>query len=307
MAEYLKAYVVEGLEQPIGIREKIYFPLYDSSTYDAIRQVLRPEYRNLSDAEIDALLQRILRRMSPAEVEGFWDTVKDVAGQLLPVAGAAVGTYFGGPAGTAIGAQLGQTGAQLIRPQKPATRAPAPAAPAAAPAGAAAPAEAPPGVAAPEPAPAAPAAPPPTAAPAAAPIPPGGTSAVAQLMSLIQNPAFLKSLLSQVLGPGGQPTVPVGSQGTPVSFGPVLNALTSLAGKAAEEAAEAYPGAESVEATAYLVDPSGNFLVDPADPDARAQRLLELLQEDYQTGAYEPGRGAFDPVTEWLIEANLVK
>ncbi len=295
MAEYLEAYAVEDFDQSFGIRKNIQLPLFDS-TYDAIRQVLRPEYRNLTNAEIDALLQQILGRMSPEEIEGFWDTVKNVAGQvgsalkqaapaLLPVAGAALGTIVGGPAGTAIGGQLGQMGAQLISPQKPPTPPPMPAAPAAAAAAAA----------------------PGAAAPAAAPIPPGGTSAVGQLMSLIQNPALLKSLLGQVLGLAGQQTVPAGSQGTQLSFPALMNALSSLAGKAAQEAAEAYPGVESVEATAYLLDPNGNFLVDPADPDARAQRVLELLREDYLAKAYEPAGGSYDPLTEWFIEANLVK
>lgn len=290
MAEYLEAYLVEDVDQTFGpanfsgIRERMHLPLYDS-----IRQLLRPEYSNLSDAEINELLRPILTNMSPEEIEGFWDTVKSVAGQvggalkqaapaLLPAAGAALGTFIGGPVGTAIGGKLGQMGAQLVAGPKPAPAPP---------------------VAAPQPAPGAPV--------AAAPIPAGGTSAVGQLMSLIQNPALLQSLIGQILGPAAQQTVPAGSQGIQLSFPALMNALASLAGKAAQEAAEAYPGVESVETTAYLVDPSGNFIVDPADPDARAQRVMELLREDYLAESYEPAGGSYDPLTEWFIEANLME
>jgi hypothetical protein len=296
MAYYLEAYLTEedadnssGTANFSGIGDRVPLP-----TYDSIRQLLKPENSNLSDAEIDALLRPILGRMSPEEVEGFWDTVKSVAGQvggvlkqaapvLLPAAGAALGTVIGGPAGMAIGGQLGQLGAKFVAGPQPSTSSGGTAAQ----------------PAAPQSAPGAPA--------AAAPIPAGGTSALGQLMALIQNPALLKSLLGQVLGQAGQQTVPAGSQGTQLSFPALMNALSSLAGKAAQEAAEAYPEVESVEATGYLIDPSGNFLVDPADPDARAQRVMELLREDYLAKSYKPAGGAYDPLTEWLIDANLVK
>ena len=52
----------------------------------------------------------------------------------------------------------------------------------------------------------------------------------------------------------------------------------------------------------YLQDESGNFVVDPANPDERAQRVLELLNEAGEAQVTED----YDPVTEWLIEAELL-
>jgi hypothetical protein len=354
MSYYLEAYFVEDFEQALGT--------VNFSHYDAVRQVLRPEYRNLPDAEIDALLQRVLGGMSPEEVEGFWDTLKDagkaalgvakqVAPTLLPVAGGALGTLVGGPVGTALGSKLGQMGAQLL------TNPQAPRGPAAAPASAA-------------------------AAGATAPVPAGGTSAVAQLMALLKNPDLLKSLLGQVLGGAGESTVLVGPRAMPIPFGAMMNALESLAAQAAIEAAEAiededdteavrqcpricrrrnisararqqcrrlcpvgrirrvpprrpvaistqrpmvepgerppaygeeplgeepygeepYGDEESFEAISYLEDESGNLVADPANPDERAQRVLELLNEASEAYVSEE----YDPVTEWLIEAELL-
>ena len=121
-----------------------------------------------------------------------------------------MGTLFGGPVGTALGSKLGQMGAQFISgPQKqPAPAGPAPTRPV-------------------------------PQTPAAAPVPPGGTSAAAQLMALLNNPDLLKSLLGQVLGGAGESTVLVGPQATPIPFGAMMNALESLAAQAAIEAAEA--------------------------------------------------------------------
>ena len=125
---------------------------------------------------------------------------------------------------------------------------------------------------------------------------------VAQLISLIKNPDLLKSLLGQLLGGAGESTARVGPQATPISFGAMMNALESLAAQAAIEAAEASGDEASVEAMGYLQDESGNSLVDPANPDERAQRVLALLNEARGTPAPEP----YDPVTGWLIEANLL-
>ena len=68
MSYYLEAYLVEDFNQSLGTAH--------FSHYDAIRQILKPEYSNLADAEIEAMLRRVLGRMSPEEVEGFWDTTQ---------------------------------------------------------------------------------------------------------------------------------------------------------------------------------------------------------------------------------------
>ncbi|MFZ0611479.1 MAG: hypothetical protein WAM73_04515 [Desulfobacterales bacterium] len=295
MANYMEAYLVEEFGQTsepakiLGIREK-------APIYDAVRQVLRPEYSTLSDAEIGAVVQRILRGMSPEEVEGFWDTLKDVgkaalgvarqvAPTILPIAGGAAGTFLGGPAGTAIGAQLGQMGAQLIaRPKQPS--APAPSTPIGA---------------APQPSPF-PQVPQAPSATIAAPVPPGGTSATAQILALIRNPIFLQGLLGQVLGGAGKSTVQAGAQQAPIPTAAMMNALGALSTQAAAETAEVLGDEDSVEAMEYLKDESGNFLVDPANPDERAQRVLALLNETSEATVPK----LYDPVTEWFIEANLL-
>ncbi len=269
---------------------------YDGSTsayYDAVRRVLKPEYSSLTDEQIASLLRPMLAQMSPEELEGFWDTVKSigsgvvsvakdvgsgavsvaktVAPVLLPAAGAALGTYLAPGIGTQIGATLGQMGSQLIGGSPPS----APVAAGSIPTGL-----------------------PPAAA--AAPLPTGGNSAL-QLMSFIQNPAFLQSLMQQVLGGAGRQSVPVGSQHTAVPVGAFMNALSSLASLAA---AEAEFGGSDTEALAYLRDEQGNFAADPANPDQRAQRLLALLREPAPAATL--GVPRFDPITEWMLEANLV-
>ena len=288
MAYYLEGYIAEGdFEAPFGTARA-------SGMYNSLREILKPEYRNLSDADLQILLQQVLGGMSPEEVEGFWDTLKDVgkaalgvakqvAPTLLPMAGGALGTLVGGPVGTAIGSKLGQMGAQLLAPQKPG-------APQAAPSAAVAPG------AIPQPA----VAPAPPAA--AAPVPPGGSSATAQLMALLKNPDLLKSLLGQLLGGAGESTVEVGPGATPIPFVAMMNTLESLAAQAAIEAADTMGDDQSVESMGYLQDGTGNFVVDPANPDERAQRVLTLLNE----AAPDYGPEPYDPVTEWLIEAELL-
>lgn len=277
MSVYLEAYLSQDFAQP--------FEAADLSPYDMVRHVLKPEYTRLSDAEIDELLRSILGRLSSGEVEGFWDTLRSVgksiagvaqqvAPAVLPIAGGAVGSLMGGPVGTAIGSQLGQMGTQLISgSQRPSTVPPRPSPTSTVP-----------------------------PAPGAAPLPPEATSAAAQLISLIQNPALLQSLLSQVLGGAGKATVQAGPNATPIPVAGVLNALEFLAAQAASEAAYDQGEEESLESAGYLQDGSGNFLVDPANPDERAQRVLALLQESGT--AYAPQ--SYDPVTEWLIEADLL-
>lgn len=256
--------------------------------YEVVRALLRPEFRDLSDWELENRLAEVLSRLSPLEVEGFWDTVRrglgtvgrvaqQVAPAVLPMAGTALGTLVGGPAGAALGGTLGRLGAQALGGTRPAAAAPPSPTPAAAPPGAT------PGAA---------------GGPVAAPLPVGATSATAQLLRLIQNPALLQALLGQLLGPLGQGTTPVGRESVPVPFGAFMNTLSSLANLAAAEAQKG----TAVESLEYLQDSQGNFLVDPANPEARAARLLELLQES----TYDE-QESLDPLTEWLAAAGLLK
>jgi len=259
--------------------------------YEVIREALSPEYRGLSDDEVDDLLEGILAGMSPEEVEGFWSTVgnlgKSIAAQVVPVAAPLIGTAIGGPVGGAIGGMVGQAAGQALggprAPQKPAAGPPA--APVAAPAG------------------------------APAPVPAGGSSATAQLMWLLQNPALLQSLLGQVLGPPGLNAVPVGQQGKPAPFGAFMNTVAELANQAAMEANSAQAGAE--ETPYYLLDSAGNFRCDdPAVPEERARVLLEQLREEYFAEAYDGDDEGYlteaddddeNGLVEWLMEAGLVE
>jgi len=74
------------------------------SDYQGLRQVLAPPYRNWEAGDIEALFESY--NLSAEDMEGFFDTLKDigkavvsVAPAILPVAGTVVGSAFGGPLG----------------------------------------------------------------------------------------------------------------------------------------------------------------------------------------------------------------
>lgn len=262
--------------------------------FDVIRQVLSPEYQDLSDVEMEDFLQEVLGSMSPEEVEGFWSTVRNLAGNVLPIAGQVVGTAVGGPVGAAIGRGVGQLAGQAL--SRPTTRPrPTPARP---------PVGGPPaGAAAQRPA-AAPAASPSTAVPA------GGSSATAQLMALLQNPALLQSILGQII-PGGRSSTPPAQESSPAPFGAYMNALSTLAIEAAMEANRWGAGQET---PAYLLDAEGNFLCDPAVPEERARVLLEQLRQDYFVEACEDDDEGYliemdDEIfpAEWFSEEDFIE
>jgi hypothetical protein len=255
-----------------------WFPSSPSSLphHDVLRTVVKPEYALLTNAELEALVESHLANLSPEEIEGFWDTLKSVgrgiagvakqaAPTVLPMAGTALGGLVGGPMGAQIGGTLGGLGAKLVQGPQPST---------------------------------------PSAAPPPAPIPGGGTSAAGQLLSLVQNPAFLQSLLGKALGPVGSSTIPTGPQGAPIPFAAVMNALGSLATQALDEADVQESDAE---ATRYLRDEEGNFLCDPVIPEERAQVVLEHLRSAALSSAYQPATRSVDPVTEWFCQAGLVR
>lgn len=235
----------------------------------------------LGEEDMDALFERVASRLSPLEAEGLgnamrrvgrWASsrqVRDLAGGLLPIAGTAVGTIYGGPAGAAIGGTLGKTVGQAIggggrSPQK---ARPGPGVAAATrPAYAVAPVAAAPGVAG-EPAPQVPEA------------PPDGSTAAARFLYLVQNPAFLSSLASLALGPEGARAVQVGDGGTQVPVGAFMNLASTLVAQATQDA-DALAGDQEEAADGYLRDRAGRLTVDPVVPEARADALLRLLQEE---------------------------
>lgn len=117
----------------------------------------------------------------------------------------------------------------------------------------------------------------------------GGSPAAGQLLGLLNRPEVMLALMS--LFRGRNPAVPVGATRTPVP----ANAFAGLLGALAREAeAEAmiWDSAESVPA--YLVNPTGQLVVDPSDPDQRAARLLQLLGGEADEERWEQDDTDFD-------------
>ena len=239
---------------------------------DTVRGLLAAPYRSMPDSDIDQLLEQAFSEMTADQIEGFWDTVRNVGATVapiaLPAAGAAVGTLIGGPAGTAIGASVGRAGAQFVSGRPPV-------------------------------APGGPAQPSPGQA-AASTVPPGGNRALNDLIALLSSAEFQKILAAQVFGQMGRQSVQVGPGGADVSFPSIMNALAQLA-SGASAAAGAPP---SVDQTAYLRDSYGSYVADPANPDERAIRVVELLRESRNAAARPQSP---ESVTAWMAEAGLLR
>lgn len=233
--------------------------------HDAVRAVIGPEGATLTDDDIDELLREVTGALSPMEAESFWKSLgkaaksvgkfaAGIAPTVLPIVGGAVGTFVGGPAGTALGAALGQAAGGAIGqlaakspsvPRPPARPQQAPRMPAQ-------------GVG--------------QARPVTA-VPAGGSSATAQLASLLQNPALIQSLLGALLGGGG--AVKVGESQVEVPFGAFMNTLECLAAEAAEEVHDRNPQHGGIPA--YLVETDGEPIESVTVSEARAARLLGIL------------------------------
>jgi hypothetical protein len=235
-------------------------------------------------ASPEILEQRVLgalSRLTPSEAESVTGALGDVgrffksnevrgfAGAALPIAGTALGTAFGGPVGAALGGTLGGFAGQAIAGAHPA------------PGGGAAGAGAP------------------TGAPPSAPPPQGGSPAAAQLLSIIQNPALLSSLLALVMGPDGKTSVPIGPNGTDVPVGAMMNLVGVLANRAAEDAEEILVARQDGTPT-YLLDESGCLTCDPAVPSQRADALLRMLSAQ-RAGSSGQGaaRGCAECTESW--------
>jgi hypothetical protein len=261
--------------------------------YQAARAVLGGTYANAAPETVDRALYAATSRLTSEQAENFWSALGNlakkaapIAAQVLPIAAPIVGTVIGGPAGTAIGSAVGNLAGQALGGAG-GPRLPGPAAMAALPLGGA---------------PAIPGTPMPQSLASAGGTATGGGIA-AQLMSFIQNPAFLQSLLGQVAGGSAAGTVPVGAQGAPAPFGAFMNALSVLANHAASESAEAF--GESLAETnddvpAYMLDWSGRLRGDPASPESRAFVLVEQLRES--TWA-QPSMS--DGASRWLMQSGV--
>lgn len=113
-SESVELYVPEGMESDLGWAE---LAEHGIGAYEALR-LADPSFESLSDSEIDDELETIFEGMSEADIEGFWQSVKNaargVAGLAAKVAkpalrtvGTVAGGIFGGPAGARIGGQIG--------------------------------------------------------------------------------------------------------------------------------------------------------------------------------------------------------
>src|SRR5256885_10612181 len=90
------------------------FPLGEDDVYTGLRATLGADYRELPPDHLDAILNETLSRLTPAEAEGFLDTLKDIGKAVLPVAAPLIGTAIGGPAGAAIGSMVGKYAGQAL-------------------------------------------------------------------------------------------------------------------------------------------------------------------------------------------------
>lgn len=98
----------------------------------------------------------------------------------------------------------------------------------------------------------------------------GGRGASANaLIGLLSRPETVRALSSAALGQYGRPNVMVGMQPVPVQS--VMNAVGTLAGRAAVEAEAA---SESLPPYFYGAD--GELAIDPSDAEQRVDALLEL-------------------------------
>ena len=228
-----------------------------ASDYPGLREALAPHYRNWPGEDIEALFESY--NLSAEDMEGFFDTLKDigkavvnVAPSILPVAGTVVGTAFGGPVGGALGGALGNLAGGAIS-QATAPRQPSPTAPS------------PQGI------------PSISQIPGVPQAPPGAAPASGQLLQTMLRPEMIQALMQMLLGQLGSSNVKVGS--TPVPVGAFTNLLGTLANQTQAEYNMANPSARE-GIPQYLRNYAGEASGDPAIAEQRAEALLELLQEN---------------------------
>ncbi len=249
---------------------------FEEEPYESIRAVLAPEYDDLSAEEIEALLAEAGIDANDLEfsLKNAFKKVghfaQKAAPTILPIVGTVAGTALGRPAGAMLGGALGRVaggaigaaGSRGAHRQAPRAR----------------------------------------QAPTRHPTRvrrgrTGGSPTAAQLLQAIQRPEVLQGLLAMALGSSGKRNTRIGAQSVP--SGAIANLLGVLANRATEEynAAMSYEG-ESIPS--YLLDAEGEFVVDPAVPEARAAVVWGLLEQ----AAWERAMNAEadDEDDEWYDE-----
>lgn len=306
--EDVELYDYDGLDEDYDdIDEADYDPefwaeyeldLFDDLTElaNALREVVHEDYQQASPEEMEDALFNILDQMTLAESVNFTSALRQVGrsgekvlkdpttGKVartgLPIAGATIGTIYGGPTGTAVGGKLGQAAAQAFPGGKTKSTPPlvsktTPPTPPAEPTGTAAgigPGQVPlqaPSVEKKEQ---------PVATGSSMPVqdsPQGGSTAARQVLFVTESPVMKKVLLGLSLGSSGKNSVSIGKEGQTVRSGELMALLAKLAGEAAADADQLVW--ENDETPAYLLDSEGRFVADPAVPEERAEALYEAL------------------------------
>jgi hypothetical protein len=234
------------------------YELFEEDPYEDIREVLAPEYASLHPDDLEEVLTDLLGGLSPEELEDFWSGLKKfgkqvgrVAKKALPgvIQGAATGFMTGGP----VGGILGAAGGGIASALQPSLAGPAT---------------------------------PQSAGTALAGRPAAvGSPATAQALQMLMDPRVQQALMSMLMGQAGRQQIPVGRTNVPVgAFPNMLGVLLNRA--AAEYNALVTPSGEAIPS--YLLDATGEFIVDPAVPEERAAALLGLLEQAaWEESAYE--------------------
>lgn len=220
--------------------------------YPAIRELLSDTYADAAPEAIEQLVESAYPGLSAEDLENFFGSLRNagqvvgrVAKRALPgvVQGATAGAALG-PWGALAGGIAG--GALSAATSGRASRNPRRAAPARRPAAPAVPAQA-------------------TGAPAAT-----------QLLRTLSRPEVSQTLRSLTMGSAGRHNVNVGGRSVPV--GAITNLLGQLLERAEAEM-HAFSVGETSGTPAYLLDDAGEYLVDPTDPEQRADLILELFAQ----------------------------
>lgn len=254
----------------------------------ALRSVLAEAYRDAPDEVVQELLDELASELNAAELAAVSKALNQVkkalpgianlGQQALPgvIQGATTGATVGGPWGALIGGIAGG-GLSLAGGVKPKTRRPVRR----------------PGVQASRP-----------THPTAFPSPrtsspalqtPSVSKSAAQLLQILQDPKVLQVLLALTMGNAGKKNLTVGK--SVVSPPAILDLIKTLVGRTAQESEDEHPATTE----GYLLDQSGKYAFDPANPDDRADALVEHLtsnNSDWQETLLDP--------VEWLNQPELV-
>jgi hypothetical protein len=268
-------------------------PRLSSRDMESLRQCVRPGLVGASNERLERIVSESLSSLPAATSEDFLSTLGSFGKAALPalekaapsvLQGAAQGGSVGGPYGAVIGGGLGLV--KGLVQQQGGTRAPAASPPA--PTHAPAPAQTATATSA-------------TSSAGTPPELPVGQGAAATVVGLLQNPIIQQALLSQVLGSSGRTTVQAPS-GAELPRASINQLLSQLLANSVEGLAES----ESISEQSYLMDDTGEYLVDPASPEQQAAMVLAHLQAGRSSGESdgddpEAQAGLWDEL-EWISD-----